>query len=144
MLLREVTRIQLGQPRKNSTKAFIDEFFYKTQEHPFNSRARIYNGAVIEIYPMGNNIHISDVMTTAPKSGAGTTAIKFLTALADKHTVKLELIAKAYSRDKRFITDTEQLANWYKRLGFHVDDEFIDNPDDLEGYEEVNMTYFPR
>jgi hypothetical protein len=144
MLLREITRIQLGQPRKNNTAAFMDDYILITQEHPFNHKARIYNGAVLEVYPMGNAVHVSDVMTTAPRSGAGTAAVKFLTSLADRHRVKLELLAKAYSKDKKYITDTEQLANWYKKMGFHVDDEFIEDPDDLEGYEEINMTYFPK
>jgi len=144
MLLREITRIKLGQPAKNNTTAFIDDFFTNTQEHPFNNKARIYAGAVLEIYPMGNVIHISDIMSTAPNSGAGSKAISFLINLADKHRVKLDLTAKAYARDKKFITDTAQLANWYKKMGFVVDDEFIDDPDDLEGYEEVNMAYYPK
>jgi len=33
------------------------------------------------------------------------------------------------------------MAKWYKKTGFHVDDEFIDDPDDLEGYEQIDMVY---
>jgi hypothetical protein len=146
MRLRQLTevRIKLGQGRKNHTTEFIADFFDMTSEHPFNSKARIYKNSVIEIYPLGENIHISDIMSLSPKSGAGTDAINMLTLLSDKHRVKLELTAKAYHKDKKFVTNTEDLVRWYKKLGFYVDDEFIDDPDDVEGYEEVNMTYSPR
>ena len=140
----EVTRITLGKPKVDKTKEFIEDFFDNTQEHPFNRKARIYGDAVIEIYPVGNEIHLSDILSIQPKSGAGTKAVRFLTALADKHSVKLSLTAKAYSRDKNYVTDTEQLARWYKKLGFEITDDIVDDPDDLEGYEQIDMTYYPR
>jgi hypothetical protein len=64
--------------------------------------------------------------------------------LADKHRVKLDALAKAYSRDRRYITDTEQLVKWYIKHGFVVEDELVDDPSDLEGYEEIQITYYPR
>lgn len=143
MLIKEITEITLKNGNSN-IKNFINDYIDQTQEHPFNAKARIYNGSVLEIYPFNNNIHISDIMSTAPRTGAGTAGIKFLMMLANKHNVKLELIAKAYSRDKKYITDTEQLAKWYMRLGFQIDDEYVEDPNDLEGYEQINMIYYPR
>lgn len=126
------------------TTSFMDEFFEVSDEHPFNRKARIFEGTIIELYPLFNEIHISDIVSTQPRSGAGARAIKNLMKLANKHRVKLNLTAKAYSNDGKFITDTEQLVKWYMRLGFNITDNLVDDPNDLEGLEEVEMTYFPR
>ena len=141
-------RIRLGgfgrQPSKNYTEPFLKDYIEITQEHPFNSKARIYNNAVIEIYSRRNEIHISDVLSTQPRSGAGTAAIKMLKKLADKHNIKLDLTAKSYHTDQKFVTDTETLVRWYRKLGFIIDDEFIDDEEDLEGVEQVDMKYLPN
>lgn len=143
MLISEIT-IKLGSGRTDNTDAYLRELNSITQEHPFNGRARILGNAAIEVYAANKNIHISDIQSLAPNTGAGSAALKLLTDLADKHHVKLDLTAKAYAKDKKYVTDTAQLAAWYKRMGFHVDDEFIDDPDDLEGYEQIDMMYYPR
>lgn len=143
MLLREAITIRSngGSDKINS---FINDFFDMTDEHPFNRKARVYNGVVIELVPFGNEIHISDIVSTQPRSGQGAKAIKFLQSLANKHRVILELTAKAYSNDSRHITDTIKLAQWYMRLGFRITDDLVDDPNDLEGLEEIEMKYFPR
>lgn len=142
MLISEV--IKLGQTRSDNTDSFMKEYYELTQPHPFNNRARIYGHSVLEVYPILKEIHISDIMTMSPQSGAGTQALQMLTGLADKHRVILDGLAKAYSRDSRYITDTEQLVKWYIKHGFVVDDEFVDDPSDLEGYEEINIKYYPK
>lgn len=133
-----------GQRSGNNTEAFLQDYYDNTSEHPFDNRTRVYDNSVLKIYPMGNQIHISDVLTLNPRTGAGTKAIQFLKTLSDKHRVKLDLTAKAYSSDNKFITDTEQLVRWYSKLGFEIDDEFIDDVNDLEGVEEVDMIYYPK
>jgi len=133
-----------NQGSSNNTEAFLQDYYDNTSEHPFNARARVYDNSVLQIYPMGNKIHVSDVLTLQPRSGSGTKAMQFLKALSDKHRVKLDLTAKAYSSDNKFVTDTEQLVRWYSKLGFEIDDEFIDDIDDLEGVEEVDMIYHPK
>jgi len=133
-----------SQRSGNNTEAFLQDYYDNTSEHPFNPSARVYGDSVLEIYPMGNQIHISDVLTLNPRSGGGTKAIQFLKALSDKHRVKLDLIAKAYSSDNKFITDTENLVRWYLKLGFEIDDEFIDDVNDIEGVDEVDMIYYPK
>jgi hypothetical protein len=143
MKINEVTRIKLGQPRTDNTTKFIEDYYKLTSEHPFSEKIRVFGNVMLELYPFNGNIHLSDIRTMAPKSGAATNAIKMLTELADRNHVKLELIAKPYSKDKQHITDIEVLVNFYKKHGFTVDEDF-DDEDGYEGFDEVGMTYFPR
>lgn len=141
-------RIKLGgfnAKPKNNTEQFLQDYYSNTEDHPFNSKVRVYNGAMLEISPWDNEIHIGDITSTAPRSGAGTAGMKFLTSLADKHNVKLDLTAKAYSNDPERIGDTEQLARWYQRLGFQVDPDSMpdDDLDDFEGLDQIDMKYWP-
>jgi hypothetical protein len=141
-------KIKLGSGRSDNTQAFMDELDTLTSEHPFNPAMRILGNATVEARPFNKQIHISDIVSLAPKSGAATQAMKVLTGLADKHRVKLDLTAKAYHNDKRYVTDTAVLVKWYRKLGFVVDDEFMDDDaiehDDFEGYDEIDMIYHPR
>ena len=141
MKINEVTRIKLGQPRTDKTEKFMEDYYKLSLPHPFSDKIRIFGNVMLELYPFSGNIHLSDIRTMAPKSGAATNAIKMLTELADKHFVKIELLAKPYSKDKAHITDIETLVNFYKKHGFKVDRDF----EDEDGYfDEVGMTYFPR
>ena len=144
MKIYEVLRLRLGQHNNDAARAFINDFETQTQENPLNPRQRIYDNAKIELYVSGRNVRISDIQTMKPRSGAATKAIKFLQQLANTHGVKLELTAKAYVSDRKYVTDTTDLVRWYYKLGFELDDELVDDIDDLEGVEEVNMIYRPN
>ena len=101
--------------------SFMDEVHKSTSDHPFDNRARIYkNKATFELHKHDGHIHLSDIRTLQPKSGAGTEALKHLTGLADKHGVKISGVAKAYSNDKKHITDSKKLSGWYAKHGFKV------------------------
>lgn len=139
----EITRIKLGSGRSDKTKLFLSDLEKITSEHPFDNRSRILKNASIEVSAYDKDIHISDIRSLLPRTGAGTEAMKILTNLADKHHVRLHLIAKAYSKDQKYVTDTVKLIKWYISLGFVVDDDFLDD-DDYEGYDEVEMVYYPR
>lgn len=136
-------RIKLGQGKTDKTGKFMEDYFKLTTPHPFSDKIRVFGNVMLELYPYDKNIHLSDIRTMAPQSGAATKALKMLTELADRNFVKIDLIAKPYSKDKKHITDINTLVNFYKKHGFTVDDDF-ENDDDFEGYDEVGMTYFPR
>lgn len=137
-------RIKLGKP-SNNTKQFLDDYYNQTQENPLNTKSRIYNNTKIEIYPIKNTIHISDLQSMKPNSGAGTKTLNFLKSLADKYNIKLTLTAKPYHNNNEYITDLETLAKWYYKNGFELDDDNLtDDINDLEGIEEVYMIYYPK
>ena len=123
---------------------FMDELYDLTEEHPFNRATRLYGNTSIEVTPFGNEIHISDIRSMSPRSGAGTKTMKMLTDLADKHRVVLGMRVSAYSNDTKHITDLEKLVKWYMKMRFRITDELTDDPDDLEGLDSVEMKYFPR
>jgi hypothetical protein len=135
--------IKLGGNDNAKTKAFMDEFYSITQPNPFNDRERVLGQARIELSPFGREIHISDIVTMAPKTGAGTKAMQTIIGLANKHGVVLHLTAKAYTNDKTYVTNTEDLVRWYAKLGFELENEDIDI-NDLEGWDEVDMKYYPK
>ena len=81
--------IKLGSA-SDGAKNFMDELYATTEVHPWNPRIRIINGNVtVEASKMGNNIHLHDIVSHAPRSGAGTKALNHLKSLADKHGVSL-------------------------------------------------------
>jgi len=132
-------RIKLGKP-SNNTKQFLDDYYNQTQENPLNTKSRIYNNTKIEIYPIKNTIHISDLQSITPNSGAGTKTLNFLKSLADKYNIKLTLTAKSYTNT---IT-TKQLINWYQKNKFIIDDEFVTDDEDLDYIDEADMIYYPH
>lgn len=136
MKIDEITTIKLGQkPNSDKAKAFFSDFVEQSHDHPFNHRAHIFHDTMIELSVDGAEIHLSDIQTMKPKSGAGTKAMKALLELADTHGVKINAFAKAYARDDKFVTDTDDLVKWYERLGFAV----VSEQDD--GYE---IKYYPK
>lgn len=133
----DLHRIKLTKSSGNATQ-FIKDLVSDSDEHPFNSAARILHGAIVHVSPVGNQIHLHDIQTLEPRSGAGTKALKHLTSLADKHGVKIGIHAKAYSKRPEYITSTPRLIKWYKKHGFQHDEPDYD-PD--YGSE---MTYYPK
>lgn len=145
MRLYEINRIRLGNT--DSTKKvdnFMKDYIIASDEHPWNPKTRILKNTMVEVYPSGNTIRISDIQSMFSKQGNATAAIKELKQLANKNNVKLELTAKAYSNSPEHITDTIKLVKWYKKMGFVIDDELVDDPDDLQGLEQVDMVYYPE
>lgn len=145
MRLYEINRIRLGNT--DSTKKvdnFMKDYIIASDEHPWNPKTRIMQNTMLEVYPTGNTIRISDIQSMMPKQGYASRAIQQLKQLADKNSVKLELTAKAYANSPEYINDTEKLVKWYKKMGFQIDDELVDDPEDLEGIEQVDMVYYPK
>lgn len=142
MKLNEAINVPLTESQR--TNQFMDEYYELTDDHPFDRYARIYNGVSLEVRPAFNQIHISDITSTQPQTGRGKMAMQFLMGLANKHRVKLDLSAKPYSNNPKHITELESLVQWYMRLGFLITDDLVNSPNELEGLEEVEMTYFPR
>jgi len=135
------TRIKLGNKKTApNIKGFMDEFYKNTNDHPFDSRTRILGNTTVDLQPHSEGVHLSDIRSLAPRSGAGTDALKYLTTLADKHNVPLDGTAKAYHPDKKYIGSNKKLASWYADNGFKVDHDY---DDDGEGY-EVNYDPNPR
>jgi hypothetical protein len=132
-------RLVLGRkPNGEKAEAFLKDFHADSQEHPFHHSARILHNAVVHLSKDGNEVHMHDIQSVAPRSGAGTKALKHLTNLADKHGVKINLYAKAYSNSPDHIRSTGKLMKWYKKNGFQHEEP---DPDEREGSE---MKYYPR
>jgi hypothetical protein len=121
-LLYDSVRIKLGQKQRDpDLDDFMEEYYEITSPHPFDNVTRILGNTAVHISPTSDNeIHIHDILSLLPRSGAGTDAMKELINLSDKYGIPLSGFAKAYHKDKKFITDTDKLLNWYKKLGFTV------------------------
>ena len=120
--LTEIT-IKLGSNNSNALNAFLEEFDKETTPNPFFHRMRIWNDSIgFEVYKFDGSIHIASVISLDKKnSGNGSTGMKWLTGLADKHGVKLDLAVKpiknAGAKDGINLNKA-QLKAWYKRNGF--------------------------
>lgn len=112
-----------NEERKKRSDAFIRDLHYSSEEHPLNRHARIIGRAHVHVSGSSDGVHIHDIQSHEQGSGAGTHALKHLTDLADKHNVKLHLYAKGYGS-----TSDHKLRKWYKKHGFHSDDE---DPSDM-------------
>lgn len=132
--------IKLRGYDNDNISAFIKEYTEQTQDHPYSKTERIYNNQVtIELSPFDGKIHLSDIRSLAPGSGAGTKALKFLTGLAKKHGVTIEAIAKVYHPDKKYIRSSSRLKDWYLKHGFRLEPDTFG--DDEQGY---NIEYIPE
>ena len=117
-----VSEVKLNLAGKsNKMDAFFDEWYKMSDSHPFSAHDRIVNGNVtMYLYPSNGEVHLSDIRSLAPGSGAATKAMKQLMSLTKKHKLVLSGFAKAYSDDTKYVTDTAALIKWYKKLGFTV------------------------
>lgn len=136
MRVDEVVRLKLGQVNTGPADAFVQDFIDISEPHPFNSKSRLLGGTAIELSRFGNRVHISDIVGLQPGEGKASQSMRLLISLAQRHNVVLELIAKAY-RDDRM--STEQLVQWYKRLGFQP----MENLDEIDIDDGVEMRYYP-
>lgn len=113
-------RIKLGGSSGVSAKikAFLKDLDTSSQNNPFNNKTHVIGNAEVHVSPDTDGIHIHDIRSFEQGSGAGTKALEHLIKLADKHSLKLNLIAKGYAS-----TSTSQLQKWYKRYGFVSDED---------------------
>lgn len=141
MLVEQV--IKMRRAPAGNANAFIQDFVGMSDDHPFAHRQRIVGGAAMEVGTMNhdqNRVYVHDVMTLEPQKGHASKAVSLLINLANKHQVTLELFAKAYAKDSRYVTRTDQLVRWYQKLGFTVK-----NPKQLKHFEDgVEMEYRPN
>ena len=139
LLEQNYIRIKLGQGT-NPEKAnnFIKDFHKQSLEHPFHRSTRIFHNNAIDLSRDGSEVHIHDIVSLDPNKGHGTKGLKELTKLADKHGVKLNLHALAYTKDPNYITHTPTLIKWYKKHGFQHEDPDYDERGGSE------MKYYPK
>lgn len=133
--------IKLGDTSASKAKldAFMREYENETTDHPFDHTMRLWDQTVgLELSTFNRAIHISSIISFDKKNaGQASKALKWLCDLADKHQVKMELIAEpiknAGSRDGVSLSKS-QLKSWYERYGFKsesgedYDDEMIRFP----------------
>lgn len=98
---------------------FLQDLESNTAENPDQPGQRLVNGKVgfeLSKDPFDENtVHIENVRATEPGKGSGTTAMKVVTDLADKHGVRMTL--DAIPLDKGGI-EPEALQAFYKKHGF--------------------------
>lgn len=108
---------------KAALDAFMDEFRQNTYPNPFDPSMRVHNDSVgLSVRPWNGHIHLSFIVSFDKKeSGNASKSLKWITELADKHDVKMDLevapVKTAGSKDGKSLTKT-QLKSWYKRFGF--------------------------
>src|SRR5271170_6477459 len=96
--------------------AFMKDLWAQTTGNPFNNRERVWKEkAIIEARPFSGNIHLSFIRSVERGEGQGSEGLKFLTGLADKHGVKIDLDAKPVGKG----LNKGNLVSWYKRHGFN-------------------------
>lgn len=76
---------------------FEEEWYSLTQENPLNPKERIFNDAVkVEMQRDPNGGYYITLISTKKEQGNASNALKTLTTLADKHNVRLSLVASAF------------------------------------------------
>jgi hypothetical protein len=103
-------------------KGFMKELHATSKEHPINPKVRVIGDASVHVSSGFDGIHLHDISSHKPKSGAGTKALKHLTSLADKHNVPISGHASAYSKEDGHIKSDSGLKKWYKKHGFETKD----------------------
>jgi len=115
-------KIKLGTKKPSgNVDGFFKDLYDSTQEHPFNSRERLYGMVGIHASPSGGGVHLHDIVNYGESGqGHGTRTLQHLKSLADKHGITISGIAKAYSNNPKHITKTKALVGWYKKHGFEA------------------------
>ena len=133
-----VARIKLrGHDSRPDWDAVMEDIEAGTSPHPFSGNERIYNDrSTFDISPFGEELHLGDIRALQPNQGAGTELLDFLKGIADKHQVPITGTAKVYHSSPGYISETEKLADWYRKRGFDVGEGY---PED--GYE---IRYNPK
>jgi hypothetical protein len=121
MLLNEIKLGTKSDPE--ALKAFMADMRANTEAHPFARGMVIHNDSVgVEVSIFDGKIHLSSIMSFVQKNaGEASKTLKFLTDLADKHQVIMDLavspIKNAGAREGKSLTKA-QLTAWYGRYGF--------------------------
>ena len=107
---------------ESPTEKFMKEFWDKTAPHPFDHTQRIYNNeTILQLRPWrggpggSESVHLNWIQALEPKEGQGTRAMQFLSNLADKHQVLLDLNAVPKGQNKMPVA---KLKNFYRKFGF--------------------------
>jgi hypothetical protein len=102
--------------------AMLDEFYKKSFAHPFDHRQRLLGNVGVGLAKHEGNV-LFQFITSYEKKNAGqaSSALKWVTALADKHKVTMKLdvkpIPNAGAREGKNL-NKKQLHDWYARSGF--------------------------
>ena len=120
---------------KSDHDGFMKSYHEGTIQHPFNPRVRLRGHAAIELSRFGSGVHVSDILSLTPRSGAGSEAVSFLKGLADKHDVVISGISKTYSKSPQHIQSQAKLNSFYAKRGFEVVPG---------GNQESDITYHPK
>jgi 8-oxo-dGTP pyrophosphatase MutT (NUDIX family) len=106
-----------GAQKNPALTAFMQDLWAQTKGNPFNNAERVYqNKSIIEARPFDGRIHLSFIRSVEQGKGWGTEGLKFLTDLADKHGVEIDLDADPPHGME--VLSQSQLISWYKRHGF--------------------------
>jgi len=112
--------VQREEASKESLDAYMKEFWAKTEGNFLDPKSRIYSDMWLELRPFAGAIHLSFMLTMEQGQGNAHKAMKFMTDLADKHGVPMDLLAKATGNLKGKMT-TAQLKRFYARYGFQIE-----------------------
>lgn len=126
-----------GFNHRDKQHRFFDDLEMISQKHPMNNTHRLIGNAAVHLSSSSDGVHLHDIYTLKPKSGAGTEALTHLKTIADKHGVKISGHAQAYeTRNKEKITSTARLKKWYGKNGFKAT-----SGDNKSGY---HVEYTPK
>jgi len=118
-----VDQALFSRPVKERQTAFMSDWNDQTQVHPFDNRSRISRDAksMMDLMPIGDEIHLSAIQTLAPgeRTGGSSRLLDVAIGLAEKHGLPLRGTAKKFGTAPGTMT-TKQLKSWYKRKGFEV------------------------
>lgn len=106
-----------GSDHSDRSKSFMHDLHKSSKPH-YNYRK--LDNASVEVSGGYDGIHLHDIISHDPESGAGTKALKHLTKLADKHKVPISGYAKAYSKEDGHIHSHKELKGWYQKHGFEI------------------------
>lgn len=109
-----------GSNHTERSERFVKDLHVTSKRHPLNNHARLVGNASVEVSGGYDGIHLHDIISHDPESGAGTKALKHLTKLADKHKVPIRGYAKAYSDREGHINKNKDLKGWYHKHGFEI------------------------
>ena len=117
-----LSEIKISLKSNPNLDAFMKEYHEHTTQHPWSPRMSVWQDKVMaEVSKWQGRIHISSIMSLEKNKGHSSEFMKWLTALADKHQVTMDLdvhpIKNAGNKDGKDLNKT-QLRAWYVRNGF--------------------------
>jgi GNAT superfamily N-acetyltransferase/2'-5' RNA ligase len=106
----------------NDVESAIKEIDATFPLNPLNQRENIVvvGGnpiAVVEVAERSGRLRLRAIRSLQPRQGAGSQALKAITAIADKHGVEIELTASPYGPEADRL-DKDTLQAWYRKNKF--------------------------